>query len=53
MEALTPLRAIRLNCLECGNGSYKKVKDCMNKNCSFYFFRLGTNPARKGIEEAA
>jgi hypothetical protein len=49
MKRLTPLKIIRAHCLECGNGNYKKVKECRIKYCLFYFFRFGTNPARKGI----
>jgi len=48
MKRLTPLKIIRAHCLECGNGSYRKVKECKAKDCLFYFFRLGLNPRLKG-----
>ena len=46
---LSPLRAIRLNCLECVCWAPSEVKNCASKLCSLYPYRLGTNPERKGI----
>ncbi len=45
---LSPLRAIRLNCLECVCWSASEVKNCTGKLCPLYPYRLGTNPERKG-----
>jgi len=45
---LTPLKAIRLKCLECA-GSFKAIKNCTSAECSLYIYRLGHNPQRKGI----
>lgn len=46
---LTPVKAIRKNCLDCSGGSIKEVRECIVKSCPLYDFRLGTNPRRKGI----
>ena len=48
-EYLTPIQAIRKNCLDCSGGSVKDVRECIIKECPLYDFRLGTNPRRKGI----
>ena len=45
---LTPIKAIRKNCLECAETA-KEVKACPIKDCPLYKYRLGTNPGRKGI----
>ena len=44
----TPLRAIRLNCLECSVGSPKEVRLCPITRCSLYRYRFGRDPSRKG-----
>ena len=49
MKNLTPLKAVRKNCLECSNGSAKEVKLCSIENCPLYQFRFGKNPNRSGI----
>lgn len=46
---LTPVRAIRLKCLECGTWSAKEVRECRIDNCALFPFRFGKNPSRKGI----
>ena len=46
---LTPVKAIRAHCIECCGGSFKDVRECPTTDCRFYSWRLGTNPARKGI----
>lgn len=45
---LTPLKAIRLHCVECA-GRKKDVRLCNNESCRFYPYRMGNNPARAGI----
>lgn len=42
--SLTPMKAIRLKCLECSNESSKEVKLCPVTTCPLYDFRLGKNP---------
>jgi hypothetical protein len=44
-EEITPIKAIRQNCLECSGGSYVEVKNCPIKTCAYYPYRLGKNPA--------
>ena len=49
MKKLTPLKAIRQNCLDCSGNSPIGVKKCNRLDCPFYSFRFGKNPWRKGI----
>lgn len=46
---VTPLKAIRLKCLDCCCGSPKEVKQCPAEKCQLHPFRLGKNPRRLGI----
>lgn len=48
--SLTPLSAIRHNCLECVCWSPNEVKNCNCKLCPLYPFRLRKDPSRKGIK---
>jgi len=41
MKRLTPLQAIRKQCLSCMGGSYKFVEECQNQDCSLFPYRLG------------
>jgi hypothetical protein len=45
----TPVKSIRKHCLWCCCGSFALVKDCPTKDCPLWIYRLGKNPARKGI----
>ena len=47
-ERMTPLKAIRLKCLDCSGTAYE-VKMCTATGCPLYIYRDGHNPARKGI----
>jgi len=38
---LTPIKAIRCQCLECVGFSALEVKECQNMLCSLYPFRMG------------
>ncbi len=49
MNKLSPLKSIRLKCLDCSNGSASEVRNCVITNCPLYEFRLGKNPNRRGI----
>ncbi len=49
MNIPTPLKAIRLKCLDCSCGSADEVRKCPIKWCPLYPFRSGKNPNRKGI----
>lgn len=44
---LSPIKAIRQNCIACSGGSKKEVKLCVIPECPLYSFRLGKNPNRK------
>lgn len=46
---LTPIKAIRKNCLDCSGGSIKDARECVIKDCPLYDYRLGKNPRRRGI----
>ena len=46
---LTPLKAIRRKCLDCSVGSRAEVRECVIPGCPLYLYRLGKNPARKGM----
>jgi len=41
MKKLTPLKAIRRQCLSCMGGSFKLVADCPGLECSLYPYRFG------------
>lgn len=55
MENTTPMKAIRLKCLDCCCGSSYEVERCSCPNCALYPFRFGKNPnigKREYSEEA-
>lgn len=41
MKEVSPMKAIRLKCLDCSCGSSKEVKNCFAKKCPLYQFRFG------------
>jgi hypothetical protein len=46
---LTPMKAIRFNCLECCNFSIFEVRECGIKQCALWPFRFGKGVSgRKG-----
>lgn len=45
---ISPLKAIRANCIECCGGSKNEVKLCTCTKCPLWAFRLGKSPYRKG-----
>lgn len=47
---MTPMKAIRLKCLECCCGSAKEVKLCVCESCALFPFRTGKNPYRQKRE---
>lgn len=49
MINLTPLKAIRKNCLECSGNMPSEVRNCVIKNCPLFNYRFGKNPKRQGI----
>lgn len=44
MKKLTPLKAVRLKCLDCVCGQLAEVRKCPDTTCPLYPFRLGKNP---------
>lgn len=46
-KRISPLKAIRLKCLECSCGSSYEVKLCPVTRCALYPFRDGHNPFTK------
>jgi hypothetical protein len=41
---LTPLKAMRVYCIDCCGGSRNEVKLCPSKDCSLWPYRFGKNP---------
>ena len=48
---LTPLKAIRWNCLDCMTGSSPDVRECDLYDCSLWEYRLGSRPTKEMIEK--
>jgi hypothetical protein len=46
---LTPMKAIKQNCIDCSGGSPKERKNCIVVGCPLYVYRFGKNPNRKNI----
>lgn len=46
---MTPLKSIRLKCLDCCSGSIIEVRHCPADDCSLHLYRFGKNPARAGV----
>jgi hypothetical protein len=47
-DDMTPVRSIRLYCLDCCGDSPKEVRLCPCTDCTLFPFRLGKNPNRIG-----
>lgn len=43
-DRITALKAIRLKCLDCSNGSSLEVSECPVQRCPIYPYREGHNP---------
>lgn len=46
-RAISPMRALRLRCLDCCAGSDSEVRHCPARKCPSWPFRMGTSPWRK------
>ena len=46
---LTPVKAIRRECLDCCRGSFNEVSLCPVEDCPLFPYRFGKNPARAGL----
>lgn len=49
MKHTTPIKAIRIRCLDCAGGQPSEVRYCSVTDCSLYQYRFGKNPLRSGI----
>lgn len=47
---VSPLRALRLKCLDCCNESAQEVRLCTAVDCASWPFRLGKNPWRRKLD---
>ena len=52
-KRISPIKAIRLKCLDCCCGSSNEVKLCTVAGCPLYPFREGRNPYRAKREYTA
>ena len=48
---ISPLRALRLKCLDCCNGSSQEVRLCTAVDCPSWPFRMGRNPYRRKLDQ--
>ncbi len=46
-RAISPMRALRLRCLDCCAGNDAEVRRCTVRKCPSWPFRMGTSPWRK------
>jgi len=51
---MSPIRALRLRCLDCCGGSAKEVRWCVAADCPAWPFRMGVSPyrAKRTLTEA-
>ena len=52
-ERISPLKALRLRCLDCCAGSAAEVRLCVSVTCPSWPFRMGRSPWRQPISDAA
>ena len=50
-SAMSPLKALRLRCIDCFGGSLKSVRGCTSTDCPSWPFRMGRNPWRAPVSE--
>jgi hypothetical protein len=50
-ERVSPLKALRLKCLDCSNDSAQEVRLCTAVDCPSWPFRMGKNPWRAPLSE--
>ena len=48
---VSPLRALRLKCLDCCNGSAQEVRLCRAVDCPGWPFRMGSSPWRRKLDQ--
>ena len=50
-SAMSPLKALRMRCIDCCAGSSLEVRLCTAVNCPSWSFRMGRNPWRAPVSE--
>ena len=50
-ETLTPMKAIRMKCYQCSNGSANEIKECPITGCALYKFMAGHRPDKESITD--
>ena len=50
-ERVSPLRALRLKCLDCCNDSAQEVRLCTAVACPSWPFRMGKSPWRRKLDQ--
>jgi len=50
MKLKTPIKSIRMKCLDCSGGSTKEVRLCPVENCPLYPYRMGKRPTQVDID---
>ena len=50
-ERISPLKALRLRCLDCCAGSASEVRLCVSVTCPSWPFRMGRSPWRQPLSE--
>jgi hypothetical protein len=51
-QRMSPLKALRLRCVDCSAGSDAEVRRCVCVQCPAWPFRMGKNPWRGPVSEA-
>ena len=51
-QPISPLRALRLRCIDCSGDSANEVRLCTAVQCPAWPFRMGKNPWRSPVSEA-
>lgn len=51
MQVVTPMRAIRLKCIDCSGGQPKEIRLCMVRTCALWPYRMGKRPKKKDCAE--
>lgn len=52
MAKVTPMKAIRLKCLQCTCGQFQEIRDCTIKDCALYPYRMGHRPKKETSQDA-
>lgn len=51
MKKITPLKAIRMKCVDCSNSQLKEIRLCTVETCPLFHFRMGSKPKYDTYEE--